>query len=455
MPRVRDMTPTTSTLPSIITSQQSRPVQASAAPAEAGSPRTSELASTMQGSQILRIAAEIRALIAAGERICNLTVGDFDPKQFPIPAFLEEHIALALHRRETNYPPSTGMPVLRSAVADWYRRELRVEYSADEVLITSGSRPAIYGTFVTLVDPGDRVVFGVPSWNSNYYCHLSGATPVAVPCDAAAAFLPNASQLRDAVRGARLLVLNSPLNPCGTAFDAESLGAICDVVLDENARRGTGERPLYLLYDQVYWQLTFGGIKHVHPVGLRPEIRPYTIYVDGISKAFAATGVRVGWVVGPTDLMRAANDFLGHVGTWAPRAEQIASAELLGKPDVISAYHREFIAGLQARLEALYQGIQSLKGEGFPVEAVAPMGAMYLSARFALHGKKTSAGDVMRTNDDVRRWLLSECGLAVVPFQAFGSTEESGWFRLSVGAASLEDIAAVLPRIRGAMTRLA
>ncbi|MGH7177644.1 MAG: pyridoxal phosphate-dependent aminotransferase, partial [Tepidisphaeraceae bacterium] len=230
----------------------------------------------MQGSEILRIAAEIRGRISAGERICNLTVGDFDPKQFPIPAYLEEQIALALHRRETNYPPSTGMPVLRAAVSAWYRQELGVDYSPDDVLITSGSRPAIYGAFITLVDPLDRVVFGVPSWNSNYYCHLSGATPVSVACDATAAFLPNARQLREALRGARLLVLNSPLNPCGTAFDASALGAICDTILEENASRGTGERPLYLLYDQVYWQLTFGDTAHVHPVGLRPAMRPYT-----------------------------------------------------------------------------------------------------------------------------------------------------------------------------------
>jgi aspartate aminotransferase len=411
------------------------------------------MASAMQGSEILRIAAEIRARMAAGERICNLTVGDFDPKQFPIPAFLEEEIAKALHRRETNYPPSTGMPALRSAVSTWYQRDLGIEYAAEDVLVTSGSRPAIYGTFMTLVDPGDRVVFGVPSWNSNYYCHLSGATPVAVACDSSAAFLPNAQQLDAAVRGARMLVLNSPLNPCGTAFDAASLGAICDVVLEENARRRSGERPLFLLYDQVYWQLTFGDVTHVHPVGLRPEMRPYTIYVDGISKAFAATGVRVGWVVGPSDLMKAENDFLGHVGTWAPRAEQIAAAELLGRPDIIAPYRQEFIAGLQKRLFALYEGITALKREGFPVDAVAPMGAMYLSARFALHGKKTVAGEV-RTNDDVRRWLLSECGLAVVPFQAFGSPDETGWFRLSVGAASLADIDVALPRMRAALTVL-
>lgn len=410
---------------------------------------------SMKGSEILRIAGEIRERIAGGERICNLTVGDFDPKQFPIPAFLEEQIALALHRRETNYPPSTGLPVLRSAVAEWYARVLSLEYQPDSVLITSGSRPAIYGSFVTLVDPGDRVVFGVPSWNSNYYCYLSGATPVSVACDASAAFLPNAQQLRPALRGARLLVLNSPLNPCGTAFDAEALDAICDAVLEENASRGPGERPLYLLYDQVYWQLTFGDVVHVHPVKLCPTMRQYTLYVDGVSKAFAATGVRVGWLVGPADIIRAANDFLGHVGTWAPRAEQIASAELLGRLDIIASYRREFIAGLQQRLDALYNGITSLKRAGFPVDAVAPMGAMYLSARFALHGCKSASGQTMASNHDVRRWLLSECGLAVVPFQAFGSEEDTGWFRLSVGAVSMEDISIVLPRLRQALGRLA
>lgn len=408
----------------------------------------------MQGSEILRIAGEIRERIAAGERICNLTVGDFDPKQFPIPAFLEEQIALALHRRETNYPPSTGVPVLRNAVAEFYGRALNVPYPPESVLVTSGSRPAIYGAFVTLVDPGDRVVFGVPSWNSNYYCHLSEATPVSIACDASAAFLPNANRLRPALRGARLLVLNSPLNPCGTAFDSDALGAICDAVLEENARRAPGERPLYLLYDQVYWQLTFGNVIHVHPVELRPAMRPYTLYVDGVSKAFAATGVRVGWLVAPPDIIRAANDFLGHVGTWAPRAEQIASAELLGRPDIIATYRREFILGLETRLQALYNGVSGLKADGFPVDAVAPMGAMYLSAQFALHGRKTASGETMRTNHDVRRWLLSECGLAVVPFQAFGSNEDTGWFRLSVGAVSLEDVAVVLPRLRQALSRI-
>ena len=104
-------------------------------------------------------------------------------------------------------------------------------------------------------------------------------------------FLPTRESLSGAVQGARILALCSPLNPSGTAFTAESLRAICELVVEENARRGAGARPLYLMYDQVYWTLTFGDTRHVHPVGVCPEVAPYTIYIDGISKALAATGV--------------------------------------------------------------------------------------------------------------------------------------------------------------------
>jgi aspartate aminotransferase len=261
--------------------------------------RVSAMSDGMSGSEILRIAGEIRAMTEAGQRVCNLTVGDFSPAEFRVPKLLETEIAEALRRGETNYPPSNGIAALRESVRRFYARGLGLEYPVGSILITAGSRPGIYGTFKTLVDPGDRVVFAVPSWNNNHYCHLTSSTGVMVPTSRTEAFLPTRELLEPVIRGARLLALNSPLNPTGTAFSPETLRAICDLVLEENARRGAGERPLYVMYDQVYWMLTFGETRHVDPVSLRPEMRPYTIYVDGISKAFAATGVRVGWVVGP------------------------------------------------------------------------------------------------------------------------------------------------------------
>jgi aspartate aminotransferase len=222
-------------------------------------------------------------------------------------------------------------------------------------------------------------------------------------------------------------------------------------VLEENARRGPGERPLYVMYDQVYWMLTFGDTRHVEPVSLRPEMAPYTIFVDGISKAFAATGVRVGWVVGPKDIMDSMNNFLGHVGAWAPRAEQIATGKLLAAPNEIASFGTELTSGVRKRLDALYDGIMAMRADGLPVDATAPMGAIYLSARFALNGKRTLAGTALRTNDDVRRYLLEAAGFAVVPFQAFGVKDDTGWFRLSVGAVSLGEIERVLPLLREAV----
>ena len=412
------------------------------------------VAGSLRGSEILRISAEIRTRAARGERICNLTVGDFDPRYFRIPQVLEEGTTEALRQAETNYPPSLGIPALREAVGALYERELGLRYPVECILITSGSRPGVYGTYRTVVGAGDRVVYGVPSWNNNYYVDMMEATHVPVPCEPATAFLPTREQLEPALRGARLLALNSPLNPCGTAFTAEALGEICDLVLEENARRTRADGPLYVLYDQVYWQLTFGGTEHVDPVSLRPEMARYTLFVDGISKAFAATGMRVGWVVGPSHAITVMNNVLQHVGTWAPRAEQIATARLLGMPDEIASFRTQLIAGVQRRLDLLFEALQALRREGHPVNAIQPMGAIYLSAHFDLLGRTTNDGSILRTSDDIRGWLLREAGLAVVPFTAFGASGEGGWCRLSVGAASIEEIEAALPPLRAGLSAL-
>jgi aspartate aminotransferase len=406
--------------------------------------RVSAMAAGMSGSLILKVAGDVAARAAAGHTVCDLTMGDFDPRYFPIPALLSDGVARALKDGQTNYPAGPGMPVLREAIRAFSRARLGVEYPIESVLVTSGARPVIYGAYRTLVDPGDRVVFPVPSWQNAYYCQLVGAEPVVVPCDASTGFLPTRAMLQQTVRGARLLVLNSPCNPTGTMFDAETLGAICDLVLEENARRGARERPLYLLYDQVYWMLTLGATPHVTPVALRPAMAPYTVSVDAISKSFAATGLRVGWALGPSDIIRSMADFLVHVGAWAPRAEQVATAAMLAQGAAIDDFHRTMKHGLRARLDLLHDGIVAMRDRGLPVDATAPAGAMYLSARFAL-----PVGD----NEAIRTYLLREADFAAVPFQGFGVAEDSGWFRLSVGASSIPDIEAAVPRLVGAVER--
>jgi len=181
----------------------------------------------------------------------------------------------------------------------------------------------------------------------------------------------------------------------------------------------------------------------------------YTVFVDGISKGFAATGLRVGWAVGPVDVISRMSAVLGHVGAWAPRAEQFATVGLLDNPEAIRRYETGYQHELQERLDLLHHGLQAMKQRGLPVDSIPPMGAIYLTARINPFGRRSPGGSELRTNDEVRRWLLEAAGIAVIAFQAFGSTEDEGWFRLSVGAASIPEIEAALPRLEAALRQLA
>jgi aspartate aminotransferase len=417
--------------------------------------RVSQLSQELRGSEILRIAAEVREFAAAGNRVVNLTVGDFSPKEFPIPKELEDATVDALRAGESNYPPSNGLESLRVAVQAFYEREFGRRHPLDQILITSGARPAIYALFRAVVDPGDRVIYGAPSWNNDYYCVLVGAEPVVIDCGDRTNFLLTRDVLRDAIGGARFLSLNSPLNPTGTVFDSENLADICDLVLEENERReARRERPLFVMYDQVYWMLTVGGATHVDPISLRPQIAPYVVMVDAISKAFAATGLRVGWAIGPSDIIKPMGDIVTHMGAWAPRPEQLATAKLLNNPAAVTRFIQQMRSEAALRLEALYAGLREMRDAGLPVDCVRPQGAIYVSAQFALHGRRTADGSALETDDDVRRYLLTEAGVAAVPFGAFGAQGGDGWFRLSIGAVSVAQIRESLERIRGAMNRL-
>ena len=417
--------------------------------------RVSELSQELRGSEILRIAAEIREFAAAGNRVVNFTVGDFNPKEFPIPKELEDATVDALRAGESNYPPSNGLESLRVAVQGFYEREFGRRHAIDEILIVSGARPAIYAFFRAVVDPGDRVVYGAPSWNNDYYCVLVGAQPVVIDCGDRTNFLLTRDVLQDAVRDARFLSLNSPLNPTGTVFDKDTLADICDLVLEENERRAARhERPLFMMYDQVYWMLTVGGVNHVDPITLRPEIAPYVVMVDAISKAFAATGLRVGWAIGPSDIIKPMGHIVTHMGAWAPRAEQVATAKLLSNVEVVSRFMGRMRTEAAVRLEALYTGLREMREAGLPVDCVRPQGAIYVSAQFALHGRRAANGSRLETDDDVRRYLLTEAGVAAIPFNAFGAQGGDGWFRLSIGVVSVAEIRESLTRVRQAIERL-
>ncbi len=404
------------------------------------------------GSEILRIAGEIRELAATGRPVCNLTVGDFNPHLFPIPPQLHEGIRKAYESGETNYPPSDGMMILRRAVTDYVAREWGVRYPVESVLIASGARPILYAAYRCVLNPGETVVYPVPSWNNNHYAWISAARAVEIPTTPEQGFMPTLRQIAPHLSEARVVCINSPLNPAGTVIDRDELLAITTAVVEENERRTKqGRQHVFLLHDQVYGALVFGDARHVHPVALVPESAPWVISLDGVSKAFASTGLRVGWVCAAPAVVARMKDLVGHIGAWAPRPEQVAFAEFLRDEAACRTFQAAMRARVQERLDALWRGLTGLKAEGLPVDCVHPQGAIYMSLRLDVVGRMLD-GERIRTNEDIRRVLLERAGLAVVPFQAFGLKEDTGWFRMSVGAVTVEDIEQAFPRLRRLFT---
>ena len=414
----------------------------------------SVLAETLQASEIVRLGATIKEKIKQGAKIYNYTIGDFDSSIFPIPAELEAEIIDAYKNGFTTYPAAEGILDLREAVAAFMSSRCDLHYTTNEILIAAGGRPLIYALYRTIVDKGDKVIYPAPSWNNNHYVHFTEGEHIMLEAAKENNFMLTAAQIAPHIKGATLLSLCSPLNPTGTTFGKAELSAICDLIIEENKTRAEGEKKVYLMYDQIYWTLTFGDTVHYNPVTLNPAMKAFTIFIDGISKAFSATGVRVGWAMGPDEVIVKMRSINSHVGAWAPMAEQKAVASYLGKTAAIDKYFVHFKAEVNERLQNIFTGFQQMKAAGFSVDAVAPEAAIYLTIQIDYVGKKTTEGKLLETQAGVTSYILNEAGLAIVPFYCFGSTTESSWYRLSVGTCKKEEVGEMLAALQNALKKL-
>lgn len=408
----------------------------------------SKMVRGLQESGILRITRQVRAMLARGETIVNLTVGDFDPRYFPIPKKLSQLIQNAVARGETNYPNPEGLPGLRQAISDYVFRTAGVRYPLDAIVVCSGGRPVLYGAYRAIVNPGDKVLFSVPSWQNDSYSLLTGGDQIVIEGKAESGFQPTLEQISPHLGEAAMVCICSPGNPTGTVMSREHLQEILEAIVAENkAREASGRRPIFILHDQMYGSLVSHGQEHVYPASIVPECVRWLISADGVSKAYAGTGLRLGWMLVAPAVGARIRDLLSHAGAWAPRAEQAAVAEFLNDPEAIGEFRAEMDAHLAERLEAMRAGFEDLKSSGYPVDSINPEGAIYFSAQFRLHGKSMD-GRCIETDEQIRNLLLEKAGVAVVPFQAFGVRGETGWFRLSAGAVSLDEIHALFPRLK-------
>src|SRR4029079_12100379 len=211
----------------------------------------SKMVRGLQESGILRITRQVRAMLARGETIVNPTVGDFDPRYFPIPKKLSQLIQNAVARGETNYPNPEGLPGLRQAISDYVFRTAGVRYPLDAIVVCSGGRPVLYGAYRAIINPGDKVLYSVPSWQNDAYSSLTGGDSIEIEATRETGFQPTLEQLAPHLSEAAMVCICSPGNPTGSGMPEAQLTEILEAVVEENRKReAAGRRPLFVLHDQ-------------------------------------------------------------------------------------------------------------------------------------------------------------------------------------------------------------
>ena len=409
--------------------------------------KLSRIGNNIVGSEIIKISQQIKE-ISKTKPVINLTIGDFNSELWPIPSKLKQHIEQCYEDGLTNYPNSQGEINLRESVSKHIKQQFDVDYSPEEILIGGGVRPLIYTVYKATTNPNESVIYPVPSWNNNHYCFLHSVEKTEIECLPENSFFPTVRDIEVRIGdNTSLVCICSPQNPTGRVIDPEVLKGICELVVNENKVRAgqVGSRPLYLFFDQIYSDITQDG-KFVHPIKLCPEIRPYLICADGISKSLNATGIRVGWLFGPKDIIGKMTEVLSHIGAWAPKPEQHGLDKYIREDYADYQFH---ITNVKLDYELITLKIcnkfEELKEKGFNVDCQRPEGGIYISV-YLDYVKSFGS------TEEYISFLINNCGLGIVPFEYFGSKEQ-GWFRISIGNISNSNLDDVIRTIEQSVVK--
>lgn len=398
----------------------------------------STLGENIIGSQIIKINTTIKAV--KDKTVYNYTIGDFNPDINPIPRELQSFIVQEYYKNQTNYPAAQGELSLRKAVSEHYAKK-NITYSENEILIGAGVRPLIYTIYKTIVNPNQGVLYAAPSWNNDHYSFLSHANHICVETTALNNFNLTTRDVLNNIGNARLICLCSPQNPTGSVMDRDTLKGICELVLSKNDTTMT-ETQTYILYDQIYSELSD---MSYHPLTVCPDIKPFLICVDGVSKSLSATGIRVGWMMASEKVIKQATQIFSHIGAWAPKPEQLGVAKYLPTAD-----YAEYIQEQKNQFEFIQLGfmaqIDKYKQYGF--DYIKPDGAIYLAIKLPYRKTTTDLNYFLS-------YLINECNIGVVPFDYFGC-KDSEWFRLSFGDVSTSEYSfeARIEHFNGVLSKL-
>ena len=379
-------------------------------------------------SATLAVDAKAKALKAQGHPVVGFGAGepDFATPDYIVEAALEAARNPAMHR----YTPASGLPALKEAIAHKTLRDSGYEVSPDQVLVTNGGKQAVFQAFASLLNPGDEAILPTPYWTTYpEVIKLAGATPVEVFAGADQDYKVTVDQL-EAARTARtkLLLLCSPSNPTGAVYTPAELTAIGQWALQHG---------VWVITDEIYEHLLYDGAQSAHIVNLVPELADQTIVLNGVAKTYAMTGWRVGWMIGPRDVIRAATSFQSHLTSNVNNIAQCAAIAALNGPlDVVEHMRQAF----DRRRQTMVKMLREIDGLQVPT----PKGAFYAyPAVKDLLGREIR-GKVPTTSAELADLILDEVEVAVVPGEAFGP---SGFIRLSYALAD-EDLVEGVGRIQ-------
>ena len=368
--------------------------------------------SAIAESATLAVDAKAKALKAAGKAVIGFGAGEPD---FPTPSYIvEAAIAAAKNPVNHKYSPTSGLPELRSAIVDKTKRDSNLNISAEQVLVTNGGKQAVYQSFATLLNPGDEVILPAPYWTTYPECiKLAGGVPVEVFADETQNYLVSVDQLEKArTNKTKVLLFCSPSNPTGSVYSPTQVKEIGEWALKNG---------IWVITDEIYEHLLYDNAKAPSICVAVPELADRTIILNGVAKTYAMTGWRVGWMIGPKSVIKAATNLQSHLSSNVSNISQLAAIAALTSD--LSAV-KEMLKAFDRRRKLIHKMLNEINGITCPL----PTGAFYVYPSVKSLIGKNLKGKVAKSSAELANLILEEAEVAAVPGEAFGP---SGYLRFS------------------------